>query len=223
MKNGINYKLREKRIIPMLNMVKLYFEKFGYVSILDIGGSKNYWDIVPKEFLERHMVKITCLNLPNVNLPVNDNIFTFVNGDGCNLTEFKDNQFHIAHSNSVIEHVGDWSKMIQFSNEIRRVADSYFVQTPNYWFPIEPHWYLPFFHWLPRPLEALCLMTFPPMANYDKKCKNIDEAMRRIDESRLLSKSMFSWLFPDATIKVERYILLSKSFVAVRNGLRAYR
>jgi len=216
-------------------MMKFYFNKFGYVSVIDIGGTKTYWNIVPKEILENYKVEITCVNLPKADLPPNDDIFTFANGDGCNLSEFRDKQFHIAHSNSVIEHVGDWGRVVQFSNEIKRVADSYFVQTPNYWFPLEPHWRLPFIHWLPKPVECWCLMHIrspiqethrpvqivksthlqPPIPAFLGKCKTIDEAMERVEFARLLSKGMFKRLFPEATIITERYMLLPKSFVAV--------
>lgn len=207
-------KLRAKRIKPLLKMVETYYKKYGFVSIIDVGGTKKYWNIVPREFLEKYNVSITCVNLPSPNLQSNDDIFTFENGDGCNLNEYKDKQFHIAHSNSVIEHVGEWDKIVRFSNEIKRIADSYFVQTPNFWFPLEPHWFLPFFHWLPRPIECWFLTHVSPLNNLNK-CKNIDEAMRRRDSARLLSKAMFKWLFPEGTIVTERYCLLPKSFCTI--------
>ena len=37
--------------------------------------------------------------------------------------------------------------------EIRRVGRGWFVQSPAYSFPIEPHALLPFAHWLPVPLR----------------------------------------------------------------------
>src|SRR3546814_10323990 len=63
--------------------------------------------------------------------------------------------FDIAHSNSVIEHVITWDNMKNFARETRRVAAWHYVQTPYFWFPVDPHFYkLPFYHWLPRPLRA---------------------------------------------------------------------
>jgi hypothetical protein len=29
------------------------------------------------------------------------------------------------------------------------VADRYFVQAPNWWFPVDPHYLVPGIHWLP--------------------------------------------------------------------------
>src|SRR4051794_26662392 len=59
---------------------------------------------------------------------------------------FADNEFDLAYSNSVLEHVNDRAGL---AREIRRVARSWWVQTPAFSFPIEPHALLPFAHWLP--------------------------------------------------------------------------
>ena len=59
----------------------------------------------------------------------------YVVADGCHLP-FADDAFDMAFSNSVIEHVPDHEA---FSRELARVGRSYYVQTPNKWFPIEPH------------------------------------------------------------------------------------
>nr|WP_319491758.1 methyltransferase domain-containing protein [uncultured Desulfobacter sp.] len=134
---------------PLLKIIESVSNRNGHVNIIDIGGTEKYWNIVPRRFLDQFGVKITIVNLPGSSLPDNHGPFTFVHGDGRDLSMFDTNSFDVAHSNSVVEHVGDWNKMIAFSNELRRVAKKYFIQTPNYWFPIEPHCMTPFFHWYP--------------------------------------------------------------------------
>jgi hypothetical protein len=63
---------------------------------------------------------------------------------------FLDNQFDVAHSSAVIEHVGDRKKQAIFLGELWRVASrGIFVTTPNRWFPVEYHTALPFLHWMP--------------------------------------------------------------------------
>lgn len=75
--------------------------------------------------------------------------FSYVQGDGRNLP-YTNNEFDIVFSNSVIEHVGTFEDQKRFAEEIRRVAKSYWVQTPNRHFPVETHLIAPFIHFLPR-------------------------------------------------------------------------
>ena len=120
----------------------------------------------------------------------------------------------IAHCNSVIEHVGDWQRMVSFARELSRVAPRHFVQTPNYWFPIEPHFMMPFFHWFPKPVRLWLVLHFN--LGFWRKANTIDEAMRIIEHARLLTKKMFRELFPEYTIVLERFFLLPKSILAIK-------
>ena len=104
--------------------------------------------------------------------------------------------------------------MIQFSAEIKRVAQKYFVQTPNYWFPLEPHCMAPFFHWFPKPIRVWLVMKL--RLGHWKKASSAGEAVHIVDSARLLNKKMFSELFDDSRILVERFAFLPKSFVALR-------
>lgn len=65
---------------------------------------------------------------------------------------FADDEFDLAYSSSVIEHLPPGTRA-GFAAEVRRVARGYFVQTPAYGFPIEPHSLLPVAHWLPRSVQ----------------------------------------------------------------------
>ena len=67
---------------------------------------------------------------------------------------FADGEFDLAYCSSVIEHVAPRDREA-FARELRRVARGWFVQTPAYSFPVEPHALLPVAHWLPpRPRRA---------------------------------------------------------------------
>lgn len=210
--NSVGARLRAKRIAPLLEAIdKIYIAK-GSVSILDIGGSEKYWNIVPSEFLKSRRVHISILNLPGIEYKSNSELFSHLEMDGCNLTDIQDHQFDIAHSNSVLEHVGDWSRMQSFAKEIQRVANKYFVQTPNYWFPIEPHAMTPFFHWLPKPAQ-LFLVSKLQLGHWER-ATNTSEAVKIIESARLLNRKMFKALFPSAQIRTEHLLFLPKSFVA---------
>jgi hypothetical protein len=52
----------------------------------------------------------------------------------------------------VIEHVPPQRRQ-RFAGELRRVGRGWFVQTPAFSFPLEPHALLPAAHWLPVALR----------------------------------------------------------------------
>ena len=72
----------------------------------------------------------------------------FVQADATDRLPFDDGAFDLAYSSSVIEHVAP-ERRAAFAREVRRVARGWWVQTPAWSFPVEPHALLPFAHWLP--------------------------------------------------------------------------
>jgi SAM-dependent methyltransferase len=126
--------------------------------------------------------------------------------DGTQLP-FPDKSFPIVFSNSVIEHV---PKQLQqaFADEIRRVGERYFVQTPNRYFPIEPHYQMPLVQFLPeRTLKAL-----------NRRFTMGFRAKGEWYETTLLTESDMRRLFPDAEIHRERMFGMTKSLMAIRGG-----
>lgn len=65
---------------------------------------------------------------------------------------FADGEFDLAYCSSVIEHVAPEDRAT-FARELKRVARGWYVQTPAWSFPVEPHALLPFAHWLPASLR----------------------------------------------------------------------
>lgn len=120
-------------------------------------------------------------------------------GDALDLP-FADGEFDIAFSNSVIEHLdpGDWER---FASEIQRVSKRFFVQTPNKWFPIEPHVLLPGYQFLP---EAAQRRIWPLAVRNEPH-----------DEITLLTSNDLSSLFPKAEILRERAGPWTKSLIAI--------
>ncbi|HWX97056.1 MAG TPA: class I SAM-dependent methyltransferase [Solirubrobacteraceae bacterium] len=76
----------------------------------------------------------------------------FVRADAASGLPFADGEFDLVYCSSVIEHVPP-SRRSRFAAEIRRVGRGWFVQTPAFSFPLEPHSLLPAAHWLPVPLR----------------------------------------------------------------------
>lgn len=126
--------------------------------------------------------------------------------DGTQLP-FGEKEFPIVFSNSVIEHVPR-ELQPKFADEIRRVGERYFVQTPNRWFPIEPHYQMPLVQFLPeRVLKALnrrFSMGFRQKGSWY--------------ETTLLTERDLRRLFPDAEIHREKVLGLTKSLMAIRRS-----
>jgi SAM-dependent methyltransferase len=93
------------------------------------------------------------LNITGVDLaPRPDYPGPFVQADAAEGLPFADGEFELVYCSSVIEHVSP-ARRSAFAREIRRVGRGWFVQTPAFSFPIEPHALLPFAHWLPVSLR----------------------------------------------------------------------
>jgi SAM-dependent methyltransferase len=72
----------------------------------------------------------------------------FVRADAAAGLPFASDQFDLVYCSSVIEHVPP-PRRAAFAAELRRVGRGWFVQTPAFSFPLEPHSLLPAAHWLP--------------------------------------------------------------------------
>ena len=76
----------------------------------------------------------------------------FVQADATRRLPFEDGAFDLAYSNSLIEHLPPADRAA-FAAELKRVARRWWVQTPAFGFPLEPHALLPLAHWLPPALR----------------------------------------------------------------------
>lgn len=212
--NSLGSRFRRRRFEPLLRTIERIHAEKGCVSILDIGGMEFYWNIVPADELARLGVRVTLLNLPDDVRPVQrPDIFKAVEGTGCRLP-FDDRSFDVSHSNSVIEHVFGWEAKEAFAREAMRVADIWFHQTPNFWFPWEPHFGLPIFHWLPEPIRIA--ISRRRRLGWTPRSEDIGQAMKVMEYATLLTRDQVAFLFPDATVSKERFLGLAKSFVAMR-------
>lgn len=207
---------RRRRITRLNAMIERCVAEKGECRLLDLGGTYGFWHVW-RNYVSAKGLSVTCVNLSHQDVDQSDITFPVETrvGDACALSEFEDNAFDVVFSNSVIEHVGLWPKKLAFAREARRLAPSYLIQTPNFWFPIEPHARAPFLHWLPRPIAyrmhlAMDLGFYP-------KARSQDEAMTWAEDAAMLDKRQMQSLFPDGEILTERFMLLGKSLIALRH------
>jgi SAM-dependent methyltransferase len=173
--------------------------------ILDVGGTPANWRLIKSK------PQVVLLNLGDPPQSLEDQ-FEYVQGDGCALP-FGDKSFDIVFSNSVIEHLGTRERQEAFAREIRRTGRSYYVQTPNKWFPIEPHYLTPGIHYLPKRWQETLLRYVSVWGWITRPSRAKVRDM--VEEIRLLDAKLMEELFPEAIIQRERVLGLTKSLTAV--------
>lgn len=114
----------------------------------------------------------------------------------------------------MIEHVGSLDRQRAFANEVRRVGDGVWVQTPANEFPIEPHYLSPFVHYFPKHVQKRVLRFFSFWGLLTRPSQ--EKINAKVDEIRLLSYNEMRELFPDCEIIRERFLWMTKSYVAMR-------
>jgi hypothetical protein len=184
----------------------------GQTRVLDIGGTPDYWDLLPAR------PRLVLLNTPRARQDL-AGAASWVAGDGRQLP-FRDGAFDVVFSNSVIEHVGDAASQQRFAAEVARVGRAYWVQTPNRWFPVEQHLLTPFVHWLPKAWQRAIVPRFNiwqmlTRPSADRREFYVEHYLRDV---RLLSCGELQALFPGARVLRERLLGWTKSLVAIRRA-----
>jgi hypothetical protein len=200
-------RLRKKRYEFFRNLVSSVERP---MKILDVGGLQWTWERIG--FAGQPDIHVTLMNITKV--PVDHWNMESVEGNACCMPQFHDRQFDIVFSNSVIEHVGGEREIQSMADEIRRVGKSYYVQTPNRYFPMEPHFFFPMFQFLPISVRVTLVQHFP--LGWTPKIPDRKLAEAEVRAINLLSKSQMKALFPDAVTVDERLLGVPKSIQAFR-------
>lgn len=205
---------RRNRMKVFMGLVDKVIAQKGSCRILDLGGVSKYWLALEAGWHGKN-IDITLVNNDNHEHILNSSsTFSHMFGDVRDLGALDSNSFDVVHSNSVIEHVGTWEDMKRMAAEARRLAPSYFIQTPNYWFPYEPHFRYPILHWLPRPVQVSLVMA--KGRGFFPRAETVDEAQRMLASCSLIDARSMQALFPDAEIRSEKLGPLTKSLMAVK-------
>lgn len=180
----------------------------GPVRILDIGGTQEFWNLMMPDM--RRELQVTLLNVEQQ--PVASIQFLSMAGDARSMPEYADKSFDVVFSNSVIEHVGSYEDQSRMAAEVMRVGCRYFVQTPNKRFPMEPHFLVPWFQYLPLDARVALVRRFD--VGWYKRIADPVAARREVDSIQLLTHDRFAALFPGSSMHIERFMGLAKSFTA---------
>lgn len=212
-------KFRRERVRLLKALVDQVLSEQDHCNIIDVGGTNGFWHTW-RDFFDFRRVSILCVNFDpgHADFGEANPAVVMRQGDARDLSFAADGAYDIAFSNSVIEHVGRWVDMERMADEVRRVAGRYLVQTPYFWFPIEPHARTAFLHWLPESLRYRVLLH--RTCGFWRRQDNVRDAVRTIQDASMLDIAQMASLFPDATIHKERFMGLVKSVIAIK-GLTA--
>lgn len=178
------------------------------VTILDVGGEPRFWEVM--SLAGNPDFQVILLN--QAVFPSSWSNLRPVLGDAADLSRFKDQQFEAVFSNSVIEHLGSYARQQRMAAEVQRVGKFYFVQTPNRYFPLEPHFLVPFFQFFPRGLQIALLQRFS--LGWYPRTPDRHLASELVRSHRLLTAAEMRLLFPNGKLYKERVLGMTKSLIA---------
>lgn len=202
-KNGALTKGRQRRMARFISALGITPE----TKVIDLGGTPSLW--IP---LGKAMPRVTIVNLPTSQFlddTSRDRRFRFIAADATNLAGVvRDQEYDVAFSNSVIEHVGEKIKRTAFASEVKRIAPKHWIQTPCPYFPIEVHTSVPLYWYLPKPFLRFLRSRW--QSHYPAW-----EEM--IAGTRPVYKAEMKELFPNSKTITEYLFGIPKSFVSYRS------
>jgi len=179
------------------------------LKILDVGGENAFWE--NRGWAGRTDVQIFSLNhVPEQQR--HENVIPLT-GDATNLAQFGDGSFDVAFSNSVIEHLFTYESQCRMASEIQRVGKTFWVQTPNFWFPMEPHFHVPGWQWMPADLRVSIIRRWK--CGWRGPCPEPGKARELVQELRLLTGGELKRMFPGAILLPERFCGFVKSWTVM--------
>ncbi len=228
MKNLIKQWVKQYRLTARAKrraIFRNYFPVDAHTKILDLGsedGSSIYFLLDGLSYNPKN-IYIADIDRDLISAGAVRYGFTPVYLKEDKALPFGDRFFDIVYCSSVIEHVtvpkdevykilsGNRFSLLSsshqeaFANELARVGKGYFVQTPNKYFIVESHTWLPFFGFIPRRLQVPLI-----------KWTNRFWVKKTAPDFHLLSRSEFQKLFPESLIIPEKSMGMVKSWMAIR-------
>ena len=217
-------RLRARRYTELLRR----FPDLAEMRVLDLGGTPAFWAGVPAR--PASLVLLNVLDpdaLPSVPRAggarpggartegpagAETDGVEIVHGDACDPPDsVMGRRFDLVVSNSVIEHVGGHARREQFAATVSKLAPHHWIQTPNRYFPIEPHWIFPAMQFLPVPARAAVVRRWPLAPAHPVGRDAVAAAL----SVELLTQAQMRYYFRDSELLHERVAGLTKSLIAV--------
>jgi hypothetical protein len=173
------------------------------MKVLDLGGTASAWQLCPESPAHLTLLNIFDQDAADAQAVV---------GDACEppawlLAE----RFDLIYSNSVIEHVGGHHRREQFAEAVHSLGTHHWIQTPNRYFPIEPHFLCPGLQYLPLPV-GMRVARLWPVGHYAHASSKA--AAQKLQCIELLGMTQMRYYFPRSEILREQVGPVAKSLIA---------
>jgi hypothetical protein len=196
--------LRQQRMERFLQLMR----PAQGAAILDVGGLPalngvpGFWQGYVDAF------EITLLNLPGsfdryskAELAP----YRLIEADACKCVTLS-KRYDVVFSNSVVEHVGSSRRQERFASFIRSAAESFWVQTPSPFFPVEAHCDVPFWWSIPIQLRKKWIMSWRRSGEHF--------LANQMASTRPIGEKQLRQLLPNCTILTEHFLGFPKSLIA---------
>lgn len=185
------------------------FPELDRMRVLDLGGYPHFWRSTPV-----HPAYVTTLNLDD-QCHAQEPWLEHVVADACDITSLDScaGDYNLVVSNSLIEHVGGYLRRKELARVVAVAAPAHWIQTPDRYFPVEPHYLAPGFQFLPVKMRAAVIPHWP-IAH--ERVYTPSDALAQVLTIDLIGATELQHLFPESEIWHERLAGLSKSIVAIK-------
>lgn len=167
------------------------------MRIIDIGcgiDGRSFEDFISPEW---KIIGVDLLDKEKINHS-HPNFF-YVKGDASDLSQFDDNEFDLAVSIGMLEHITDKTMFERAVSNIRRVAKQYIVIVPYKFALIEPHYRFPLFPIIPYSAK-LKIIKLLNINNHREAIINDPEYVNK--HYIWLSNSEYKKYFPESIIYI---------------------
>lgn len=138
-------------------------------TCLEIGGPTNSMSDLTTRFKQYTVINMDADYLRKNRSYYSGN-FQPMAADGCRLP-FKDKSFDFIFANALLEHIPRPQRHL-FAAEVGRICrKGFFIINDNHWFPLDPHYLVPFYQYLPhgfkRSVSRYVAFKWFPKGTYD--------------------------------------------------------
>lgn len=190
------------------------------LRIIDLGGTVPFWrgfGLNPAHGLHVTLINTHRHDTSAAGFTDNTGLIEDRDMDANDVTIEHLRSFDLIFSNSFLEHLRSREEQTTLAGKICASGVSYFIQTPNKFSPVDPHFpspFAPFFAAYPKPLQAWMLSH--ARLGSGAKSPDFAEAMDRLLYYNPVGLADMRLLFPGAQLVMERPAGVPMSIIARR-------